>query len=227
MTISELHAPARVAEHRRLRPDDPRPTHAAPHATPRPPVDLDAAEVAVAELLVALGQDLGADDLRETPRRVATAMAELLTPRPFSMTTFANDEEYDELVVVRDIAFHSLCAHHLLPFIGVAHVAYVPAERIVGLSKLARLVEHFARRPQVQERLTHQVADALEARLAPRGVGVVLEATHLCMSLRGVGAAGARTLTTSVRGVVRDDPATRSELMSLVGGGKGRQLVDR
>jgi GTP cyclohydrolase I len=119
--------------------------------------------------------------------------------------------------VVRDIPFHSLCAHHLLPFIGVAHVAYLPGARIVGLSKLARAVEHFARRPQVQERLTGQVADDLVARLAPRGVGVVLEATHLCMSLRGVCVDGARTRTTALRGEIRDDPATRSEFATLVG----------
>jgi GTP cyclohydrolase I len=180
-------------------------------------VDLDAAELAVADLLVALGQDLDTEDLRGTPRRVATALSELLTPTSFTMTTFANDDEYDEMVVVRDIPFHSLCAHHLLPFIGVAHVTYLPGERIVGLSKLARVVEHFARRAQVQERLTQQVADALDAQLVPRGVGVVLEATHLCMSVRGVGAAGARTRTTALRGLVRDDPATRSEFMTLVG----------
>lgn len=180
-------------------------------------VDLYAAELAVADLLFALGQDLDTEDLRDTPRRVAAALAELLTPTPFTMTTFANDDEYDEMVLVRDIPFHSLCAHHLLPFIGVAHVTYLPGEKIVGLSKLARVVEHFARRAQVQERLTQQVADALDAQLAPRGVGVALEATHLCMSLRGVSATGARTRTTALRGLVRDDPATRSEFMTLVG----------
>jgi GTP cyclohydrolase I len=213
MTISELHPTAFVDEYPRLRSDDQRRLDRPVDA----PMDLDAAELAVADLLVALGQDLDTDDLRDTPRRVATALAELLTPRPFSMTTFANDEGYDELVVVRNIAFHSLCAHHLLPFLGVAHVAYVPGERIVGLSKLARVVEHFARRPQVQERLTGQVADALEEELAPRGVGVALEATHLCMSLRGLCVDGARTRTTAVRGVIRDDPATRSEFSTLVG----------
>jgi GTP cyclohydrolase IA len=213
MTISELHPTGFVDEYRGLRPDDKGRFDRAVDA----PVDLDAAELAVADLLVALGQDLDTDDLRDTPRRVATALAGLLTPRPFSMTTFANDEGYDELVVVRNIAFHSLCAHHLLPFIGVANIAYVPGDRIVGLSKLARVVEHFARRPQVQERLTHHVADALEEQLAPRGVGVALEATHLCMSLRGVCVDGARTRTTAVRGVVRDDPATRSEFSTLIG----------
>jgi GTP cyclohydrolase IA len=213
MTISEMHPAVLVDEYRRLRSDDRERLDDSVHV----PVDLDAAELAVADLLVALGQDLDTEDLRETPRRVATALAELLTPQPFSMTTFANDEHYEEMVVVRDIPVHSLCAHHLLPFIGVAHVAYVPGERIVGLSKLARIVEHLARRPQVQERLTHQVADALDEGLAPRGVGVALDATHLCMSLRGVCIDGARTRTTAVRGVIRDDPATRSEFTTLVG----------
>jgi GTP cyclohydrolase IA len=180
-------------------------------------VDVAGAARAVSDLLVALGQDPTTEHLAGTPERVARAFAELRTPRAFDLTTFANDEGYDELVVVRNIAFHSLCAHHLLPFIGVANIAYVPGDRIVGLSKLARVVEHFARRPQVQERLTHHVADALEEQLAPRGVGVALEATHLCMSLRGVCVDGARTRTTAVRGVVRDDPATRSEFSTLVG----------
>jgi GTP cyclohydrolase I len=213
MTVSHLRPTVFVDQYGGLRSDDRERLGPAVDAS----VDLDAAELAVADLLVALGQDLDTEDLRDTPRRVATALAELLTPQPFSMTTFANDEGYDELVVVRNITFHSLCAHHLLPFIGVAHVAYVPGERIVGLSKLARVVEHFARRPQVQERLTRQVADALEGELAPRGVGIALEATHLCMSLRGVCVDGARTRTTAVRGVVRDDPAIRSEFSTLVG----------
>jgi GTP cyclohydrolase IA len=213
VTLSELHPAVVPGQYRRPRSDDRGRLDAAVDA----PVDLDAAELAVADLLVALGQDLNTEDLRDTPRRVADALAELLTPRPFSMTTFANDEGYDELIVVRNIGFHSLCAHHLLPFIGVAHVAYVPGERIVGLSKLARVVQHFARRPQVQERLTCQVADALDGGLTSRGVGVALEATHLCMSLRGVRVDGARTRTTAVRGMVRDDPATRSEFSTLVG----------
>ena len=212
MTISEMHPAVLVDEYRRRRSELREGPGGAAHAA----VDLDAAELAVADLLVALGQDLDTEHLRDTLRRVATALAELLTPRPFSMTTFANDEQYDEMVVVRDIPFHSLCAHHLLPFIGVAHVAYVPGERIVGLSKLARVVEHHARRPQVQERLARQVADALDEGLAPRGVGVALDATHLCMSLRGVCVDGARTRTTAVRGAIRDDPATRAEFTTLV-----------
>src|SRR5207249_4459785 len=135
-------------------------------------IDLDGAEQAVADLLVALGQDLSDEHLRDTPRRVALAYQELLTPRPFEPTTFANDEGYDELVLARDIPFHSLCQHHLLPFHGVAHVGYLPRERIVGLSKLARVVEHFARRLQVQERLTKQIGDWLSDELAPKGAGV-------------------------------------------------------
>ena len=181
-------------------------------------VDLAAAERAARDLLAALGADLDDAGLRETPRRVAAAYAELLTPEPFNLTTFPNDEGYDELVVVRDIPFQSLCMHHLLPFHGVAHVAYLPAERIIGLSKLARVVEHYARDLQVQERLTKQVAACIQAELAPKGVGVVLEAEHLCMSLRGVQKAGARTVTSALHGLVRDDPRTREEFLSLTGG---------
>src|SRR5687768_4078359 len=145
-------------------------------------IDLCAAERAVADLLVALGQDPHDEHTRDTPRRVAAAYAEMLTPRSFSPTTFPNDERYDELVLARDIPFHSLCRHHLLPFHGVAHVGYLPGERILGLSELARVVELFARGLQVQERLTKQVADWLLEQLAPKGVGVVLEAEHLCVS---------------------------------------------
>jgi len=181
-------------------------------------VDPAAAERAARDLLVALGADLDDPGLRETPRRVAAAYAELLTPEPFNLTTFPNDEGYDELVVVRDIPFQSLCMHHMLPFHGVAHVAYLPAERIVGLSKLARIVEHHARDLQVQERLTKQVAACIQDELAPKGVGVVLEAEHLCMSLRGVQKAGAKTVTSALYGLVRDDPRTREEFLSLTGG---------
>jgi GTP cyclohydrolase I len=169
----------------------------------------------------ALGIDRRADGLRETPRRVAAAFAELLRPEPFRATTFANDAGYDELVVVSDIAFSSLCEHHLLPFVGVAHVGYLPGERIVGISKLPRLVEHRARRPQVQERLTAEVADWLEEALQPRGVAVVIEASHTCMSLRGVRQPGARTTTSALRGRVRDDPRTRQEFFDLVGPRRG------
>jgi GTP cyclohydrolase IA len=156
--------------------------------------------------------------VRDTPRRMAGALAELLTPQPFHATTFPNDEGYDELVVARDIPFHSLCEHHLLPFHGVAHVGYLPGARIVGLSKLARVVDLYARRLQVQERLTTQVAGWLRRELDPRGVGVVLEAEHLCMSLRGVQKPGARTITSALHGLVRDDPRTRDEFLALTGG---------
>ena len=182
----------------------------------REPVDLEAAEEAAADLLCALGADLESEHLRETPRRVAAAYGELLTPVPFSATTFPNDENYDELVLVEGIPFQSLCMHHLLPFHGVAHVAYLPADRLIGLSKLARVVERFARDLQLQERLATQVADWLEENLRPRGVGVVLEAEHLCMSLRGVQKPGARTVTSALRGGVKDDPRTRAEFLSLI-----------
>ncbi len=178
-------------------------------------MDLPAAERAARAMLEALDIDTETDGLRDTPRRVAAAYAEQLTPAPFVVTTFPNDRGYDELVVVRSIAFHSLCEHHLMPFVGVAHVAYLPGERIVGLSKLARVVEHFARGLQVQERLTEQVADWLEAELHPRGVGVVLDAEHTCMTLRGVLKPGSRTTTSALRGSVRSDPRTRSEFLLL------------
>ena len=181
-------------------------------------VDLDRAEAAARDLLHALGEDTERDGLRETPRRIAKAYAELLTPLPFNPTTFPNEEGYDELVVARAIPFNSLCEHHLLPFQGVAHVGYLPGERIIGLSKLGRVVELFARRLQVQERLTKQVADWLQRELGPKGVGVVIEAEHLCMSLRGVQKPGTLTVTSALHGLVRDDPRTRQEFLALTGG---------
>ena len=180
-----------------------------------PAVDLVRAERAVTDLLAALGQDPTSEQLADTPRRVAATYAELLTPAPFTLTTFPNDEGYDELVLVRAIPFQSLCEHHLLPFAGVAHVGYLPADRILGLSKLARVVELFARRLQLQERLTTQVADWLQDQLAPKGVGVVLEAEHLCMTLRGVRATGARTVTSALHGLLRSDPRSRQEFLAL------------
>ena len=180
-------------------------------------IDRAAATRAVADLLRALGKDPSAEHLADTPRRVAESYAELLTSPPFTPTTFANDEGYNELVLARDIPVHSLCEHHLLPFSGIAHVAYLPGERILGLSKLARVVEMFARDLQVQERLTQQVANWLQENLAPRGVGVVIEAEHLCMSLRGVRATGSRTVTSALHGLVRDDARTRAEFFSLAG----------
>lgn len=179
-------------------------------------LDLAAAEQAAQDLLRAIGADVDSSDLVETPRRVAASFAELVTPAEFSATLFPN-EGYDELVLVRDIPFQTLCMHHLLPFHGVAHVAYLPGERIIGISKLARVVEAFARDLQLQERMTVQVADWLEEELVPRGVGVVLSAEHMCMTIRGVRKPGARTVTSALRGCLRDDARTRQEFFSLVG----------
>jgi GTP cyclohydrolase I len=184
-------------------------------------VDLDAAADAVRALLLALGRDPDSENLADTPARVAAAYAELIAPREFDLTTFPNDEGYDELVVVRDIPVQSLCEHHLLPFQGVAHVAYLPGNRILGLSKLARVVELFARDLQVQERLTKQVARWLQQHLAPRGVGVIIEAEHMCMTLRGVRATGSRTVTSAVHGLLRDDPRSRQEFFALAGRPQG------
>ena len=180
-----------------------------------PRVDRPQAERAVAELLAALGYPVEGEHRAGTPQRVASALAEMLTPSAFLPTTFPNDEGYDELVVARDVPFRSLCEHHLLPFYGCAHVGYLPGARIVGLSKLARVVEHFAAALQVQERLTQQVADWLHAQLGARGVGVVMEAEHLCMSLRGVRARGSRTVTSALRGELRTDARTRDEFLAL------------
>jgi GTP cyclohydrolase I len=187
------------------------------HPVPENEIDLDKATRAVADLLDALGVDRAAAGLEATPGRVARAYAEMLTPEPFHVTTFANDEGYDELVVARAIPFASLCEHHLLPFSGLAHVGYLPDERLLGLSKLARVVDHFSRRLQVQERLTAQVANFIADTLQPKGVGVVLEAEHQCMSLRGVRANGSKTVTSALKGLVRDDPRTRAEFLSLAG----------
>ena len=188
-----------------------------PNELPPAEIDLHRAARAVSELLDALGIDRDGDGLADTPTRVARAYAELLTPEPFEATTFANVEGYDELVVARSIPFSSLCEHHLLPFTGVAHVGYLPGDRLLGLSKLARVVTHYSRRLQVQERLTTQVAQWLDQALHPKGVGVVLEAEHACMSLRGVRAAGSKTVTSSLVGIIRDDGRTRSEFFALVG----------
>lgn len=178
-------------------------------------VDLDAAEAAAADLLAALGLDLTQESLVDTPRRMARALHELMAPEEFELTSFANEEGYDELVLVRDIPVRSLCEHHMLPFVGVAHVGYLPDRRILGLSKLARMVELHSRRPQTQERLTTAVADHLRRELEPAGVGVVVEAEHTCMTLRGARAPGARTLTSAVLGRLREDPSSRAEFLSL------------
>ena len=178
-------------------------------------IDRAAVQRAARDLLQALGADVDAEAFEETPRRVADAYAELLTPRPFRATTFPNDDGYDQLIVARAIPFHSLCMHHLLPFHGVAHIGYLPGQRIIGLSKLGRVVEFFSRDLQIQERLTTQIAAWLQRELEPRGVGVVLEAEHLCMSLRGVQKLGAKTVSSALHGLVRDDPRTRQEFLAL------------
>jgi GTP cyclohydrolase IA len=188
---------------------------------PRRGVDHARAEAAVRELLVAVGEDPDRPGLRDTPARVARAYEETFAglwqdPGEVLSTTF--DEDHDELVLVKDIPMYSTCEHHLVPFHGVAHVGYIPGVdgRVTGLSKLARLVEVYARRPQVQERMTSQIADALAEELKPRGVLVVIEAEHLCMAMRGIRKPGSRTVTSAVRGIFRDNAATRSEAMSLV-----------
>lgn len=190
-----------------------------------PGIDIPRVEHAVREILIAIGEDPDRDGLKGTPARVARAYAEQfagLRQRPEDVLTKVFDEDHDEMVLVRDIELYATCEHHLLPFIGVAHIGYVPNEKgqITGLSKLARLVDVFARRPQVQERMTSQIADALESSLEPRGVIVVIEAEHLCMSMRGVRKPGARTVTSAVRGIFRDSARTRAEAMSLVHGSR-------
>ena len=181
----------------------------------RQEVNLPAAERAVRDLLFALGRDPSSPHLADTPRRVAESLTEMLTPREFDLTTFPNDENYDELVLARSIPVQSLCEHHMLPFTGVAHVGYLPGERILGLSKLARVVELFARDLQVQERLTVHVANWLQDHLAPKGVGVVIEAEHMCMSMSGVQARGSRTITSAVHGALREDARSRQEFFAL------------
>jgi GTP cyclohydrolase IA len=188
-----------------------------------PEIDQSRIERAVREILLAIGEDPERDGLADTPARVARAYAEQyagLRQRPEDVLTKVFDADHDEIVLVRDIELYSTCEHHLVPFFGVAHIGYIPNEKgqITGLSKLARLVDMYARRPQVQERMTSQIANALEAVLEPRGVIVVIEAEHLCMSMRGVRKPGARTVTSAVRGVFRDSARTRAEAMSLVQG---------
>lgn len=196
---------------------------AVPHPTLRlvdhPVPDVDAAEQAAGAFLRALGVSTCCENLRDTPRRMARAYAELFTPEPFEATTFPNDEGYDELVLARDIPLRSVCEHHLLPFTGTACVGYLPDDRILGLSKLARVVEHFACRPQVQERLTKQVADWLTDHLEPRAVGVVIRAEHTCMTLRGVRATGSTTVTSTLLGTLRSDSRSRQEFFALAGVG--------
>jgi GTP cyclohydrolase I len=185
------------------------------------PIDVGRIERAVREILEAIGEDPDREGLSATPNRVARMYAEIfggLHEDPADVLTTVFDADHDEMVLVRDIRLTAFCEHHLVPFVGVAHIGYIPnaSGQITGLSKLARLVEAFARRPQVQERLTTQIADAIEERLAPRGVIVVLEAEHMCMSVRGVRTPGSKTVTSAVRGQFRASASTRSEAMSLM-----------
>ena len=187
------------------------------------PIDLERVERAVRELLLAIGEDPDRDGLKETPARVARSYTEIfagMTKKPQDVLTTTFEIGHEELILVRDIEVYSTCEHHLVPFHGVAHIGYIPGRdgRVTGLSKLARLVDVYARRPQVQERMTTQIADALVEHLKPLGVLVVIECEHLCMSMRGVRRPGSRTITSAVRGQLRD-PATRAEAMGLVLGG--------
>ena len=181
-----------------------------------PEVDLNAAERAVVDLLRALGRDPGTEHLAETPRRVAAAYRELLTPRDFDLTTFPNDAGYDELVLARDIPLTSLCEHHLLPFIGKAHVAYIPSGKVLGLSKVARIVDMYARRLQIQENLSRQIAEAVQQVTGALGVAVVIEAQHMCMMMRGVEKQNSSMVTSVMLGEFRENAATRSEFLSLI-----------
>lgn len=196
-------------------------------AEPTEPIDLERIAAAVREILLAVGEDPERDGLVRTPIRVARMYQEIfagLREDPAQHLTVTFEASHDEMVMVRDIPLYSACEHHLVPFHGVAHVAYIPGDdgRITGLSKLARLVDGFARRPQVQERLTSQVADAMVKILQPRGVFVVIECEHLCMSMRGVRKPGTLTVTSAVRGIFKANPATRAEAMALIGPPRSR-----
>lgn len=189
--------------------------------SPRAHVDTDSIKAAVRQILRAVGEDPDREGLLETPRRVAKMYEEMfsglfLDPGRHLDVTF--EETYDEIVLVRDIEFTSMCEHHLLPFKGVAHVAYIPNGRVTGLSKLARLVDEVARRPQVQERMTQTIADLMEDRLGSAAVGVIIQAEHSCMSMRGIRKQGSMTVTSSMRGTFKSNPASRAELMSLIHG---------
>jgi GTP cyclohydrolase I len=190
-------------------------------------VDIARIERAVREILLAVGEDPDREGLLRTPNRVARAYGELLAglqdnPRRHLKTVFR--EQYDEVVLLRDIEFHSLCEHHLLPFTGRAHLAYLPAGRVVGLSKLARLVEGFARRPQVQERLTTQIADALMEELNPIGAACVIEASHTCMTIRGAAKPGSTMVTSALRGIFKENPSSRAEVLALISGSRGTKV---
>lgn len=185
-------------------------------------MDKQRIENAVREILIAIGEDPDREGLLETPKRVANMYEEIfagLEANPERHLKIFNEGNNDEMVVVRDIPLYSMCEHHLLPFVGKAHIAYIPSEgKVIGLSKLARIVDDYARRPQIQERLTSQVADFLEEHLQPKGVAVVIEAEHFCMTMRGARAAGAKTQTSALRGMMKKDPRTRAEAMSLLFG---------
>ncbi len=187
-------------------------------------MDKQRIENAVREILIAIGEDPDREGLLETPKRVANMYEEIfagLEANPERHLKIFNEGNNDEMVVVRDIPLYSMCEHHLLPFVGKTHIAYIPSEgKVIGLSKLARIVDDYARRPQIQERLTSQVADFLEEHLQPKGVAVVIEAEHFCMTMRGARAAGAKTQTSALRGMMKKDPRTRAEAMSLLFGGK-------
>jgi GTP cyclohydrolase IA len=205
--------------------DEPVPTDSTDDRDDRPAVEFDLPRIerAVREILLAVGEDPERDGLARTPERVALSFAELFSglredPRGHLRVTF--DEQHREMVVLRDIPFASACEHHLLPFTGRAHVGYIPQGRVVGLSKLARVVEGYARRPQVQERLTSEIADALMEELQPDGCGVVIEAIHTCMTIRGIKKAGATMITSAMRGGFRRRPETRAEFMSIIRGGR-------
>jgi GTP cyclohydrolase I len=192
---------------------------ATAHAGAENPVDLPRIERAVREILLAVGEDPDREGLLETPRRVAKMYAEIFAglhtdPRQYLQKLFT--QKHDELVIVKDIEFSSCCEHHLLPFTGKAHIGYLPAGQVLGLSKFARVVEAVAKRPQVQERMTEEIADLIMDEVQPRGVGVILEASHSCMTIRGVKKPSAMTITSAVRGLIKSNPATRAELMSLV-----------
>lgn len=187
-------------------------------------MDKERIQLAVREILLAIGENPDREGLLETPSRVAEMYAEIfagLTTDPKMHVKIFNENQTDEMVIVRDIPLYSMCEHHLLPFVGKAHIAYIPIKgKVIGLSKLARIVDNFAKRPQLQERLTAQVADFLEKELSPQGVAVVMEAEHLCMTMRGARAAGSVTQTSALRGLMRSDARSRSEVMALLQGGR-------
>ena len=183
-------------------------------------MDKEKIENAVTEILIAVGEDPNREGLLETPKRVANMYEEIfagLTEDPKQHIKLFDEQSNDEMVIVKDIPFYSMCEHHLLPFFGKAHIAYIPSDnKIIGLSKLARIVDNFAKKPQVQERLTSDVADFLNENLQPKGVAVIMEAEHMCMTMRGARAAGAKTQTSALRGIMRSDAKSRAEVLSLL-----------